>query len=476
MTTVRKVEVPLEVRAGFKIPVSPAAGQVLTSDAAGNGSWQAVPSYQTTTHPVCMVVAKVNTTVSAPGASINGVPMVAGARVLLTAQTTGAENGIWVWNGAAVAMTRPADWTGTLALGGHCVPVLMDTNSMGTSEIWMGYNNSSISSTIVVGTDTSGWQLFRANAIVAPGQITDTEVNSAAAIQESKLALDQMAHACRVATPLNISTTVAPATIDGVVMALNDRVLLLGQTTTSQNGVWQYRGSGNAMIRPIEWAASAIKRHGHIAGIGDGTYKGMTAISTANITVDTSDPVFKITNQKMRFAQATAGTRNVNAYGALSNGPDKVAGLIVAANELIRVHYHAIWNGGAGDSKAAIFIVTNPGGVATQLKWTWANGAPLVSEAGFTGSVNDGALNTNVMGLITMSETGASVTDVTTGQVLGHGQTGGGGGPANVTTGGGAVSIFGLPAGVYDVEVRFLQTSGVNNCNVKNRLLVCEVV
>ena len=51
--------------------------------------------------------ANVNT--ASPGANIDSIAMVAGDRVLLKNQTAPAENGIYVWNGAAVAMTRAAD-------------------------------------------------------------------------------------------------------------------------------------------------------------------------------------------------------------------------------------------------------------------------------------------------------------------------------------------------------------------------------
>jgi hypothetical protein len=41
--------------------------------------------------------------------TIDGVTMIAGDRVLLKGQSAPAENGIWVWNGAAAAMTRALD-------------------------------------------------------------------------------------------------------------------------------------------------------------------------------------------------------------------------------------------------------------------------------------------------------------------------------------------------------------------------------
>jgi hypothetical protein len=55
------------------------------------------------------VASTANITLTAPGATINGVTMVAGDRFLAKNQTAGAENGIYVWNGAAVAATRATD-------------------------------------------------------------------------------------------------------------------------------------------------------------------------------------------------------------------------------------------------------------------------------------------------------------------------------------------------------------------------------
>lgn len=55
------------------------------------------------------VASTANVTLSGPGATINGVTMAANDRVLLKNQTASAENGIWVWNGAASAMTRATD-------------------------------------------------------------------------------------------------------------------------------------------------------------------------------------------------------------------------------------------------------------------------------------------------------------------------------------------------------------------------------
>lgn len=55
------------------------------------------------------VASTANINLASPGATIDGVTMVALDRVLVKNQTTTSENGIYIWNGAASAMTRSND-------------------------------------------------------------------------------------------------------------------------------------------------------------------------------------------------------------------------------------------------------------------------------------------------------------------------------------------------------------------------------
>lgn len=57
----------------------------------------------------CRVATQANLNLASPGSTIDGVTMASQDRVLVRAQTAGAENGIYVWNGAASAMTRALD-------------------------------------------------------------------------------------------------------------------------------------------------------------------------------------------------------------------------------------------------------------------------------------------------------------------------------------------------------------------------------
>jgi hypothetical protein len=57
----------------------------------------------------CIVASVANVTIATPGATIDGVTLVNGDRVLLKDQTDATTNGIYVFNGAASPMTRATD-------------------------------------------------------------------------------------------------------------------------------------------------------------------------------------------------------------------------------------------------------------------------------------------------------------------------------------------------------------------------------
>lgn len=59
--------------------------------------------------PAVRVASTGDVTIAGPGASIDGVALSNGDRVLLKSQATASQNGIYVFNGAASAMTRATD-------------------------------------------------------------------------------------------------------------------------------------------------------------------------------------------------------------------------------------------------------------------------------------------------------------------------------------------------------------------------------
>ena len=91
-------------------------------------------------------------TTTAPGATIDGVALAANDRVLLKNQTAAAENGIWLWNGAAVALTRAvdADGVGELAPG---TAVTITEGTVNGDKVYMITSDSAIT----VGTTSQTW-------------------------------------------------------------------------------------------------------------------------------------------------------------------------------------------------------------------------------------------------------------------------------------------------------------------------------
>lgn len=130
------------------------------------------------------VAAQANVTVSAPGAAIDGVTLTTGDRVLLPAQSTGTQNGVYTFQGAASAMVRAtdADTTGEI-LDGTLVAVSEGTNAGGQyiqtaapsgspgawTMAWVVYNTSGNSYTAGAGLTLTGSTF---DVVAADGSLT----------------------------------------------------------------------------------------------------------------------------------------------------------------------------------------------------------------------------------------------------------------------------------------------------------------
>lgn len=102
------------------------------------------------------VAAPANVTVASPGAAIDGITLVVNDRVLLPAQTTASENGIYIWNGAAVPMTRAPD-ANTAAELEQAVTMAEEGTSAGTS-----FRQTAVNFTL--GTGSITWTSFGTTA------------------------------------------------------------------------------------------------------------------------------------------------------------------------------------------------------------------------------------------------------------------------------------------------------------------------
>lgn len=93
-----------------------------------------------------------NISLATPGAAIDGINMVVNDRVLVRFQTTASENGIYIWNGAAVPLTRAPD-ANTAAELRSAVTLVTEGTSAGTA-----WRSTAIVTTL--GTDPINWGPF----------------------------------------------------------------------------------------------------------------------------------------------------------------------------------------------------------------------------------------------------------------------------------------------------------------------------
>lgn len=154
----------------------------------------------------------------------------------------------------------------------------------------------------------------------------------------------------------------------------------------------------------------------------------------------------------------TSESRTNTAYGTLTT-PDQVANVVVPANALLAVYYHATWEQSASTAaRAAIFLGSN------QVKLATAAGSAAVQEASIGGTTSpDVLMGTYGGGLISMTA-GFYTGDVTTGQIVGG---------AWATQSPGFAMIF-VAAGTYTVSVQFKASAG--SVTVKNRKLFVSTV
>lgn len=107
----------------------------------------------------CRVSTVANLNLAAPGATVDAVTMAAGDRVLVLAQTTASENGIYVWNGAAVAMTRAFD-ANTAAELEQAIATIEEGTNAGAS-----YRQTAVNFTL--GSGAVAWTAFGTGATAA---------------------------------------------------------------------------------------------------------------------------------------------------------------------------------------------------------------------------------------------------------------------------------------------------------------------
>lgn len=127
----------------------------------------------------------------------------------------------------------------------------------------------------------------------------------------------------RVAASTNITVASPGANIDGIAMAASDRVLLRGQTTQSQNGIYIWNGAATPMTRASD-ASTFAELESAVVTVDEGTDAGATFRQTqVNGVIDTNNVVFTTFGTSAPAAsETTAGIAELATQAETDTGTD----------------------------------------------------------------------------------------------------------------------------------------------------------
>lgn len=230
----------------------------------------------------------------------------------------------------------------------------------------------------------------------------------------------------RVLTTSNVTiSNPGTAVFDGVTLTAGDRIALVGQSTGSQNGIYDFNGSGIALTRSADSDTSAEVKSGMSFWVNEGTTNADTAW-----TLTTNDPITLGTTsltfvQFSGLGQVTAGagltksgsTLNIGAGTGITVNADDVQISATYAGQTSIVTLGTIttgvWNGSA-------IPVANGGTGATTAAAARTN---LAATGKYSATIGDGsstaiAVTQATHGLATNGQMVASAFEVATGNMI----------------------------------------------------------
>ncbi|MDE2101495.1 MAG: hypothetical protein KGL39_29890, partial [Patescibacteria group bacterium] len=103
-------------------------------------------------------VAVANVNIASPGATLDSYALQTNDEILLTAQSTSSQNGVWTWNGASSALTRPNEFPSAgVVKRGRVVQVVKGT--VYANSLWL---LDSTAAGLTIDTSAQSWVEFTA--------------------------------------------------------------------------------------------------------------------------------------------------------------------------------------------------------------------------------------------------------------------------------------------------------------------------
>jgi len=239
------------------------------------------------------VATQSNLNLSSPGSTIDGITMVSGDRVLVKAQTTASENGIYIYNGSATALTRASDANSTSNLTAGAF-VFVEEGSDSSA----GYVLQKPAGSYVLGTSSLTFVQFSGT-----GQIT-----AGAGLTKTGNSIDVVGTANRItvnADSIDIASTYA------------------GQNTITTVGTIA-TGTWNGTVVSVSYGGTgASTLTGYLKGNGTSAFTGSSTIPGSDITGNISGNAANVTGT---VAVANGGTGATTLSGILKgNGTSAIS-------------------------------------------------------------------------------------------------------------------------------------------------------
>lgn len=363
---------------------------------------------RTRTPKVVRLATTDNVTLGAPGATMDGVSLVSGNRVLLKNQRNASENGLYVWSGAGSTLTRTGDANTAGELDGSLAAVSEGVAYAGT--LW-----KQTSTNIVLNTSAIAW---------APYQSIEPATGVLAV---------------RLASTGNVNLNsdvllVSPfSRIDGVALAAGDRVLLKDQTTAAENGVYYVKNVGTDNSPQYRFARtddadSAVELTGTVVEVSQGVTnaRSLWRQGVINPAPDSTDQLWSNTRVKVATAMDVNLGNPQYPYDDTPNPPyNSIDGIRLNVGDRVLVRAQTlpaqngvyVWNGAGVAMTRATDAVTPTQRAAMAVQVQQGSLASAWFTAGSFDSWNRVYATVSAQVPITLASPGASIDGVS--QVVG---------------------------------------------------------
>lgn len=168
------------------------------------------------------------------------------------------------------------------------------------------------------------------------------------------------------ASTANVSLVSAPASLDGVSLTANDRILLKNQTTASQNGIYVFASTGAALTLATDFASGTVLKTGATVSVeGGGTANGnsgngsvwhITTPADGSITVGTTSTTWSQMGGGITYTAGNGISVTGTVIAAVANTGVTVTGSGIGADFAVVVKKFAA---NIGDGSTTAIVVTH---------------------------------------------------------------------------------------------------------------------